>query len=447
MAFQTVAKAMELKTLIDNAHNYLPKIGRCISLEVDYRRRLIEDEDEDEDEEEDYEYKKQRKTTVSRGKKLEKLHDKLVEIYKTKGFRMASSGFERASISVLGKEFVSLRNISNLDVENWYRVGASSGFGNVLNQETQHDALVRSSRELDPSQFSVSQELLDDVALKWEKEFVPASVTVQPYKIVIYGPGDHFKFHRDTPAERLCGTFLISLFQDCDPSYAFELHQSGDYWIWSSKGGNGWCAFYPDIPHVVHPLHSGFRAILSFKIFAKETENPQEWGINMVVKMNAKSFADEIQELNRPLGILLNHHYGYDSKSMYGCDKLLIDELMGKGLQVEMKPVLVHFEGQGPCGCQYEEPEVSVRSMVYSLTEEALEFVRKCQEQNQVEEQYTESNTDLVFLDGHGREREGLWDKEEQAQIEYTGNESQPHSENSVYVRYAAIVMSKDTMA
>jgi hypothetical protein len=39
------------------------------------------------------------------------------------------------------------------------------------------------------------------------------------------------------------------------------------------------------------------------------------------------------------VGILFNHYYGYDSKSIYGCDKLPLDSLKRKGLEINMKPV------------------------------------------------------------------------------------------------------------
>ena len=439
MVFQTVAKAVELKSLIDNAHRHLPIICQCVSLELEFRRQYVSKKDE-----RSYRYRRSENTD---DKKLEKLQEKLVEIYGIQGFRIKNFGFEGAGISVLGKDFASLEKILLEDVQRWYTTGTSSGFGNVLKQETQHDAQVRSSRELDPSQFSVSQELLDDVALKWGKYFVPGSVTVQPYKIVIYGPGDHFALHKDTPEERLCGTFLITLFQNCSPCYAFEIHQNGNSRYWTSHRSNGWCTFYPDIVHSVDPLESGFRAILSFKVFAKETSALQEWNTNEAVKMSVQYVADEIKNLNRPLGILLNHHYGCESKSLYGCDKLLFNALKEKGLQVEMKPVLVHFEGTGPDPAEYRCMDISVSSKVYSLTEEALDFVRQSLQGDDVKELYTESTTDLMFLDGHDDKRKGLWDKVEEEAIEYTGNESQPHSENSVYVRYAAIVMSEDNIA
>ena len=215
MTFRTVAKAVELKNLIDHAHKYLPNIGRCISVELDFRRRHI---DLEEGEEDISYYRKWKQKTSRTPLKFEKLQKKLANIYNLKGYETEKYGFEDSSITILGKEIQSLSDISLEEVEKWYVAGASSGFGNVTKQETQHDAHVRSSRELNTTQFTVSQGILDSVALKWGKTFVPKSITVQPYKIVIYGPGDHFQFHKDTPEDNLCGTFLISLYECCELS-------------------------------------------------------------------------------------------------------------------------------------------------------------------------------------------------------------------------------------
>src|SRR5436190_13278673 len=302
MNYQTAAKAVELKNLIDKAHLYLPKIGRCLSLELEFKREYTDFEDEEGDDDNKYYTKKKQKygeteerigKTEYTARTLEEIQDKLAKIYDIEGFRMKGSGFEDGSINVLGKEIQSLRDISIEDIEKWYDVGRSSAFGNVMKQETQHDAKVRSSRELDITQFSVSQKLLVDVAQKWGEKYIPESVNlyttrktlsiwgqkfipddvqVEPYKIVIYGPGDHFQFHKDTPQENLCGTFLISLYGNCKPSSSFEIRQGGKSFHWSGNKNNGWCAFYPDIPHRVEVLESGYRAVLSFKIFAKNQQ-------------------------------------------------------------------------------------------------------------------------------------------------------------------------------
>ena len=90
-------------------------------------------------------------------------------------------------------------------------------------QQTQHDPKIRSSGELDNSDFSVEQEALDEIAKMGAKYFVPGSVVAKPYKLVIYRPGDHFSIHKDTPEKDLYETFFISLVEDCEPKVVFEV--------------------------------------------------------------------------------------------------------------------------------------------------------------------------------------------------------------------------------
>jgi hypothetical protein len=66
----------------------------------------------------------------------------------------------------------------------------------------------------------------------------------------------------------------------------------------------------------------------------------------------------------------MKHHHSYDSKTIYGCDKLLLDGLIARDLQVEIKPVFIHLEG---IGTEYEDEDGKINSAVYSLTEDALE--------------------------------------------------------------------------
>ena len=61
MNYQTAAKAVELKNLIDKAHLYLPKIGRCLSLELEFKREYTDFEDEEGDDDNKYYTKKKQK--------------------------------------------------------------------------------------------------------------------------------------------------------------------------------------------------------------------------------------------------------------------------------------------------------------------------------------------------------------------------------------------------
>ena len=224
---------------------------------------------------------------------------------------------------------------------------------------------------------------------------------------------------------------------------------------------NGWCAFYPDIPHRINVLESGYRAILNFKIFIKEpsVKEPSclSWGETESNLVNA--VVDEIEKAGFPLGILMKHHYGYDSNTIYGCDKLLLDCLRKKGFSVEIKPVLIYFEGVDR-DWERNDPKDrgSIQSSVYSLTNDTLNIVRpKLEnlfpnifknssaidydelENTSNKRQKNDVSNELLFIDGIENNSSGLWEENKETGG-HLGNESRPYSETSVYVRYAAIV-------
>jgi hypothetical protein len=103
--------------------------------------------------------------------------------------------------------------------------------------------------------------------------------------------------------------------------------------------------------------------------------------------------------------------------------------------------ILFYGEGRRPNG-DYSgyEGSGSFNTWVYSITDEDLDYVRKRLSGTEEDESFEESHEEILFLDGESGSCEGLWETEIEQEIEYTGNESQPHSEHSVYVRYAAIL-------
>ena len=162
-----VERAVELKNVIDNAHRHLPYIGRCLSLELEYRHNnhredddnsdFFNDDDDDGDEEE--------KAVLD---KLEEMQEKLQKIYETEGFERDSSGIHLHRITVLGQEFQPYGlgprdsgKISKEHVKEWYEAATSPPHS--------------SFRELDTSQFMVPPELLDDISATWTKHFMPFS--------------------------------------------------------------------------------------------------------------------------------------------------------------------------------------------------------------------------------------------------------------------------------
>jgi hypothetical protein len=124
----------------------------------------------------------------------------------------------------------------------------------------------------------------------------------------------------------------------------------------------------------------------------------------------------------------LQPNYRYDSKTSYGNEKLLLDSMAAKGLNVDIKPVLIHFWG---------EELFDVGSSVYYLTDEALDVVRNELaefESGAPAKRRKLAVSNMKFIDGVPGGEKGMW------QSEVVQDEGEPHSESSVYVRYAAII-------
>ena len=195
-----------------------------------------------------------------------------------------------------------------------------------------------------------------------------------------------------------------------------------------------WCAFYPDITYRVNTLAKGYRATLSFKVFATE---PGEWTSNAVNRAHMEAFVQSLLALNRPVGILLK---SYRREGVSGCDKLLLDTLENHGVQVDLTPVLIHFSGEVP-----DLEEITTRSNVYVVTDEALEHVRRRLSGAKAKEKYNKywGANEIVFLEGHPSKVDDLWKHEANEEIGEKKRQ-RSHSEKSVYIRSAVIAGSQN---
>src|SRR6266511_3131514 len=143
----------------------------------------------------------------------------------------------------------------------WFDHSAISVYGDMQSMETKVDSEVRNTREIPASEFKVKPKFLEQIQESWGKHFLPRNVLAKPYKIHLYGPGGHFKSHRDTPETGLVGTFLVGLGDtsgtsdtssnsdtpsDSDTSSTAVGHfRIGDKTLRAERGS--WIAFHPDI--------------------------------------------------------------------------------------------------------------------------------------------------------------------------------------------------------
>ena len=197
---------------------------------------------------------------------------------------------------------------------------------------------------------------------------------------------------------------------------------------------------------------SGYRAILTFKVFAQDSD---------FTKGNSTKSEELMDEIvkgikkTKSIGILLKHHYGYNSESVYGCDQILLKHLKDRGLKVELKPVLNYMNGVSPNPCERCSNEITAESSVYYLTDDALDMMRrKLRDKSSAPARHRRksrkilkenSQENIVFIDGVRVNKSGLWMSQVDEAAENLGNESLPHSEDSVYVRYAAVIKALET--
>jgi 2OG-Fe(II) oxygenase superfamily len=169
----------------------------------------------------------------------------------------------------------------------------------------------------------------------------PKQVDIKPYKLVIYGPGDHFTWHKDTPEKGLCGTLLVCLFDNCDGAFEMTPNMTGRTQKWDTK--KNCCAFYPDTPHRVTKIKTGYRVVLTFKVFQKGRSTDYRTKFTQSTKESVDKIIGTVRELGS-VGILLKHQYGYNSKSIYGHDLTLLQSCKEAGLKLNLKPVLVSLD-------------------------------------------------------------------------------------------------------
>ena len=134
-----------------------------------------------------------------------------------------------------------------------------------------------------------------------------------PYKIHLYGPGGHFKSHRDTPETNLVGTFLVGLGDTTTSEGNFRI---ADKTLKAERGC--WVAFYPDTPHEITKLEDGYRAVIAFKIFRVADDEP-----DVTLDQLESRVKEILDQVPVPFGLFTMHQCSIGTTSLNGFDALL----------------------------------------------------------------------------------------------------------------------------
>ena len=338
----------------------------------------------------------------------------------------------------------------------WYENSRPSGFGNVKTLETEINVDVRNAHEINSSEFTVDQKLIKKVEETWSKHFLPKRVRATPYKIHIYGPEGQFKPHMDTPEKNLVGTFLVGLGDTTKPGSHLVLNGQTGY----GSSAHDWVAFYPDIPHEVTRIESGYRAVIAFKIFRRDDppktssagvggtvmstpEVPASTVINVDMLVAVEAVLADLCRMGKPFAIHLTHLYNKGLIEPVGFDNILLVAARKQQVtQVRLLPVLCERRYTDDADNEDDEDSNTVNSSVYPLTDAHMDFLlgdKRALERESV--QWLKGLEGIPFWSLlKGWEAGVMWRHDCDEEAGYTGNESRAHDEFSVYLTWAMIV-------
>jgi hypothetical protein len=319
-----------------------------------------------------------------------------------------------------------------------YDAALPGTFGDLAAMETRVDPLVRSGRELPASRFAVTPDLSAWVERTWAEHFQPARVRVEPYKINIYGPGDRFSAHRDTPETGLVGTFLLALGGWGNPfdGGGLVVHDVGGCHRWD--GATGWAAFHPFLLHEVEPVAAGARMTVAFKVFATgENDARDEPAFDEAILTEAADRIALCQNESGQVGVLLSFAYSLNCSALCGRDLLMYRILERLGT-VESIPVAVHMEASNRAQESFFWAD---DAHVYALSPENLECILASNgDAKQVEKSDDPPLVPIPFIP---LDQGFCIYNASRAASEWTGNYAEPANVNTLYVHRALVVTAR----
>ena len=312
-----------------------------------------------------------------------------------------------------------------------------SPFGDQKALKTSYDPKVRKGRQITQDNFGVSGNVLEAVQKTWVKHFSPGGACrAEAYKINLYGKGDFFSAHKDTPAKGLIGTFLMGLGEDAD-SCDFEglqvTDKEGKVETWHSKC-ESWCAFYPDCLHEVPIMPYGHRANIAFKIYQVRGPDDDISLAQKIAKQLTSMLAGEDQ-----FGLVLSHDYSVNETAFKGVDNAFVQAVkLLPEVAYEIVPILIKQEASWPYPEGYNSySDYAFGSDVYSVRPEDVAYALNGDSLDQPEA-LVEDEVNFYAINDKGPAY--CWKKHMVDDVASTGNESRPGEQDSIYMHRAIVV-------
>ncbi|EGN93035.1 hypothetical protein SERLA73DRAFT_79079 [Serpula lacrymans var. lacrymans S7.3] len=317
-------------------------------------------------------------------------------------------------------------------LQRWYESASVSAYRDVRDQEIKFDPEVREAREISATQFSLEPKLLQLIESCWKESFAADyPVCAKPYKIHVYGPGGHFKMHRDTPQNELLGTFLLGLGDTTGGHHLRVVDKDLNATLGS------WCAFYPDVPHSVTTIECGYFAILALKIF--RTGNPDV----SEPKTQPEVFTtvhDITTGMKVPFGILLERKYCLGTTELGGMDALVLACARAQpNVRVYLLPVVVRYCAKWSIRTAQEPFENEFDARVYPFTEADIDFALG--RTQVIGRSWLKGAREVPFYSADFDSSVVKWSQECREMDKHYGKKGEAWREDSVYFSYAMLVL------
>lgn len=395
--------AIDVKEALDNASSKLSSIGTCEQVYLEWKAEQYGGGFDDEEDE------------------------KLDNIYKLKDALMGNYYSEFSipdEFSIRLGEYSGTLNISQSDLKTLFDKAEDSPFGDVKNLETKIDKDVRDAKEI--TDIDIDPNLITRIQEEWEKSLFPSKVRVVPYKLNMYSSKGKFQEHLDTPDKDLVGTALISLWSGNVNSYLEISDVNKERNTTWRPDAPSCILFYSDCPHQVRKSwgeNDNIRATLAFKIYA-------ESGNSSFTDFQIENAQRHLKPLltQEKVGFILEHGYSLSTNALKGTDAVLIQALEKMGHKCLIIPILHHFTLES-----YHQNDDHFSSSIYPLREEELDYLLGKSEL----QDFPHKNYHFYIMN----DKFYYWRNEHQDFCEWTGNESNPENQDSIYLSRAVILL------
>jgi len=206
-----------------------------------------------------------------------------------------------------------------------------------------------------------------------------------------------------------------------------------------------WVAFHPDVPHSVSMLSQNqYRAVIAFKIFRDndgDSDTDGDIGGMSSLQDRCKTVVEKIQP---PYGILMDRQYCMGTSNLNGFDLMLLAVAQScPDTCVYTLPVVTTFHSESSDQDGYSDIN-GFSTSVYPFTEEHVNRllgrdVEKAGDSNK----WLDGVAGMPFYSVALKSTAVTWQKDCDAGAEYTGNDSRPATEDSIYLSYAMLVLPK----